>query len=79
MAGGRVSNQAWQEFCCVWLELVELATSVLGSQVFGPASMKSCEVQHLKLQWKLHARLYDCWRNLQGIFLVLGMLSYHMI
>ena len=29
MAGGRVSYQAWQEFCCFWLELVELATNAL--------------------------------------------------
>ena len=41
VVGGRVGNQAWQEFCCVWCSWC--ATSVLGSWVFGQASMKSCD------------------------------------
>ena len=48
MGGGRVGYQAWQEFVLFaqsWCD-----TSVLGSQVFGQASMESCDIEHADLQ-----------------------------
>ena len=44
MVGGIIVKQSWQEFCRVWLRVGVINMSVLGSQVFGQASMESCDI-----------------------------------
>ena len=42
VVGGRVGYQAWQEFCCVWLELV--CHKCLGQSGYGQVLMKSSDM-----------------------------------